>query len=368
MGGYVSLPTHSILETMKAETLWVMLLIFGLFISACTPKEKTPLVVFAAGSLIQPFDDLEQAFEAKYPDIDVQSEYHGSIQVIRHVTELHEGIDIVASADQALIPMLMYQVNIPDTNKPYANWYISMAGNRLALAYNPESKYAQEINADNWYEVLSRPDVKVGLSDPRFDAVGYRQLMTFALAQGVYDNTGIFNAFLDDQFTHRIRLVDLGDMQIIRIPELLETTRTSHIMMRGSSVALISLLEAGEIDYAFEYESVIQQHGFEMLKLPPSLNLGEDGMEDQYGKVTVKMDFQRFASVDPVFKGEKIKYGLTIPSNAPHPEEAALYIQFLYGPEGQAIMQQNKHPLLIPFIVDKPENLPELIQENLPLE
>ncbi len=53
-------------------------------------REKTPLVVFAAGSLIIPFADLEKAFEARYPEIDVQAEYHGSIQVIRHVTELHE--------------------------------------------------------------------------------------------------------------------------------------------------------------------------------------------------------------------------------------------------------------------------------------
>lgn len=133
-------------------------------------------------------------------------------------------------------------------------------------------------------------------------------------------------------------------------------------MMRGSSVALISLLEAGEIDYAFEYESVIQQHGFELLHLPDNLNLGNPDLEDQYGKATVKMDFQRFASVDPVFKGEQIKYGITIPSNAPHPEEAALFIQFLYSPEGQAIMQQNAHPLLIPMVGDELQNMPETLQ------
>ena len=45
--------------------------------------QKTPLVVFAAGSLIIPFHELEIAFEKQYPEIDVLAEYHGSIQVMR---------------------------------------------------------------------------------------------------------------------------------------------------------------------------------------------------------------------------------------------------------------------------------------------
>lgn len=103
-------------------------------ISATKVGAKTPLVVFAAGSLIIPFADIESAFEAKYPDIDVRAEYHGSIQVMRHVTELHEPIDIVATADASLVPMLMYATNNPDTGRPYADWFIRFAGNELVLA------------------------------------------------------------------------------------------------------------------------------------------------------------------------------------------------------------------------------------------
>ncbi|MFZ3070936.1 MAG: tungstate ABC transporter substrate-binding protein WtpA [Anaerolineaceae bacterium] len=350
---------------MKKHRLLIIILIILFSISACAPKAKTPLVVFAAGSLIQPFGELEKAFEEKYPEIDVTSEYHGSIQVMRHVTELHEEIDIVATADQSLIPMLMYQVNIPDTEQPYANWYISMATNQLGIAYRPESKYADEITSDNWWEVLSRPDVRVGLADPRFDAVGYRTLMVLSLAQNVYGNEEIFDNFLNGQLTYPIKLIDMGDVKTIRVPEIVETTKDAHILVRGSSTALISLLEAGEVDYAFEYKSVIKQHGFDMLELPPSLNLGEADLDDQYGKVTVQMDFQRFASVNPVFQGEQIKYGITIPTNAPHPDEAALFIQFLYSPEGQAIMQKDSHPLLIPISVDQPANLPEALRNML---
>ena len=345
----------------------ICLILAGLLLilpsSACAPKEKTPLVVFAAGSLMKPFSDLEKAFESANPDIDVRAEYHGSIQVMRHVTDLHEDIDLVATADLSLIPQLMYAVNDPDTGKPYADWAIAMASNKLSIAYTPESKYASEINAENWWEVLSRPDVKVGLSDPRFDAVGYRMMMVFALAQKETGRATLFDDFLQDQFQRPVRLIDLGDQQIIRIPELLETTANSRIMMRGSSVALIALLQSGEVDYAFEYDSVIRQHGFERLELPDSLNLGNPDFEVDYASVTVRLDFKRFKTVDPVFKGELIRYGLTIPSSAPNPDAATRFIQFLYSEAGQKVMQDNYHPLILPLTVDHPELLPPALQE-----
>jgi molybdate/tungstate transport system substrate-binding protein len=49
--------------------------------------------------------------------------------------------------------------------------------------------------------------------------------------------------------------------------------------------------------------------------------------------------------VKPVFQGERIGYGITIPGNAPHPKDAELFIAFLLSPEGRAIMQQASQPM-----------------------
>jgi len=51
------------------------------------------------------------------------------------------------------------------------------------------------------------------------------------------------------------------------LPELIEITDTSNIVMRGGSIALLALLESSDIDYAFEYESVARQHGLEYVEL-----------------------------------------------------------------------------------------------------
>ena len=191
--------------------------------------------MFGAGSLIVPFDALEAAFEAQYPQIDLRPEYHGSIQVIRHATELHEPIDVVATADASLIPMLMTGVNDPETGRPYADWYIRFASNRLALAYNRDSKYAAELTADNWPEVLARPDVKVGIADPRFDAAGYRAFMAVVLAQERARQYTYFADLFKDQFSQPVTLFLDDNLATVTVPEVLETRSGAHVVLRGAS-------------------------------------------------------------------------------------------------------------------------------------
>jgi molybdate/tungstate transport system substrate-binding protein len=335
-------------------------LISGCSASAPTPP-KTPLVVFAAGSLIKPFHEIETAFEAKYPNIDVQSEYHGSIQVMRHVTDLHKQIDVVATADVSLIPMIMYQTIDPDSGKPYADWYIHFATNKLGIAFSKNSKYADEINSINWYKILSRPDVRVGIADPRFDASGYRSLMAFALANQYYNDPKIFSSMFKGRVNPPITLFREEGLSTVTVPEVIETVPDSGLVMRGASVELLSLLESGELDYAFEYESVIQQHGLKLLALPDALNLGSENHD--YSGVEVLLDFQRFSKVKPIFKGEQIGYGITIPNNAIHSKEAESFIQFLLGPEGRAIMLANDQPIFKDPVGVNYENIPDNLQK-----
>lgn len=346
----------------KTVQLLTMAGIIFIFLSGCSSfaqDKRTPLIVFAAGSLITPFHQIEEAFEAQYPAIDVQSEYHGSIQVMRHVTDLHEKIDVVATADVSLIPMLMYSTVDEETGNPYADWFIHFATNKLSIAYTKSSKYAGEINETNWYEILSRPDVRVGLADPRFDASGYRALMVFGLANSFYRDPKIFARMFNGRFNPRVTLFQDDDLAMITVPEIVDTVPNSGLIVRGASVELLALLESGDLDYAFEYESVIQQHGLSLYSLPDELNLGYEKMD--YGNIEVLLDFQRFAKVKPVFRGEQIGYGITIPTNSDHFNEAALFIAFLLGPQGRAIMQENQQP-----VFDKPMGVDyDLIPINL---
>jgi len=329
---------------------------------AARPQEKTRIRALIAGSLMIPFDALEKAYEAEHADVDVEMEAHGSIQVIRHVTEIHELSDLVFTADHALIPMLMYSSRVPETDKPYADWYIKFATNKLGLAYSPKSKYADEINADNWYKIIARPDVKVGIADPRFDAAGYRAFMALQLAKAAYGKPTILEDVIMGQFKTPVTMQEENGRAVIHVPEIVDTKKDSNIVIRGASIQLIALLQSGDLDYAFEYESVIQQHQLKLVKLPDAVNLGSEQYADQYRKVQVRLDYQRFASVKPEFDGEVIGYGVTIPTNAPHPQRAQELIAFLLGLKGRAIMEANQHPLITPPLADHYDSVPRQLQ------
>lgn len=346
----------------RAATLALILVTSLILAAGCTFNAKrTPLSVFFAGSLIIPFGDLEKAYEAKHPNVDVLMEGHGSIQVMRHVTDLHELIDVVVTADEALIPSLMYQT-APGTGKPYADWYISFTTNRLALAYTERSAHANDINASNWFQVVTRPGVRLGIADPRFDAAGYRALMALQLAKAAYGKPTVFEDVLMGRFRTAITVRQENDQAVIHVPEIVEPKPGSGIVMRGASIQLIALLESGDLDYAFEYESVIAQHGLRIVQLPDTINLGSAQHAADYQRVRVRLDFQRFASVRPDFIGDVIRYAVTIPNNAPQHAEAIRFTAFLLGPEGQAIMARYQQPLISPLRADNIAAVPAALQ------
>ena len=62
----------------------------------------------------------------------------------------------------------------------------------MVIAFTNKSKYADEITTENWYQVLSRPDVRIGISNPMLDAAGYRSIMVSLLADRYYRNSTLF--------------------------------------------------------------------------------------------------------------------------------------------------------------------------------
>lgn len=342
----------------------IVLLLIPLLGAGCG-SDRIALRVIVAGSLLIPMEEIEAEFERLHPDVDVQVEGHGSIQVIRHVTELRHEADVLLVADYSLIPMMMYNVSMPNSDEPYADWYLSFATNSLGLAYTDASAYSGEINQSNWYEILARPDVIIGISDARIDSCGYRGFMTSQLAEGYYDNASIFEMLFGDSFTWPVTVSLEGEVKTILVPELLEP-KNNRLAIRGNSVWLGFLLDSGDIDYAFQYRSVALQHGYEFLELPPEMDLSSEDLAELYSTVAVRMDFQRFGSVQPEFSGETIIYGLTIPNNAPNPDIAADFASFIISQEyGQAILLRHQQQPINPPQTDRFERLPGKLQMAL---
>ena len=292
-------------------------------------QEKITLKVLAAGSLLGPFAEVEKEFEATHPGVDVEVEGHGSIQVIRQVTDLHRSADVVAVADESLIPDLMYRED-EETGKNFTDWYQPFATNEMVLAYTDKSLYQDQINSENWREILSRPEVRVGFSNPMLDAAGYRALMLFLLAGDEYGDPGIFDRVIGSHFDPPLNVSRSGPDSTVTLPEILKPS-DQKVVVRDGSIYLISLLEAGGVDYAIEYRSVAEETGLSYIRLPPTINLGQAEYAGGYRHARVILGFQRFSSIGRERNGLPVVYAFTIPAGAEHPGLAREFIDYTAG-------------------------------------
>jgi molybdate/tungstate transport system substrate-binding protein len=310
--------------------IWMLVSFFLIAVlcstAGCSSYEQQPkmvLKVVPAGSLLQPFDEVEKTFEAQHPEVDVQVEGHGSIQAIRQVTDLHRRVDVVAVADASLIPDLMFRTD-PSTGRNFSDTYTPFATNSMVIAFTNKSRYADEITTENWHQVLSRPDVRVGISNPMLDAAGYRSMMVTLLADRYYQNSTLFPVLMGSHFNPSLVVQEEGGIATIRLPEVLRPS-DEKLVIRDGSIFVLSHLEAGGIDYAFEYRSVAEGHDLRWINLPPQIDLSSPDFADEYGKVRVILGFQRFSAIGQERTGQPIVYAVTIPDSAPHPELAKAF-------------------------------------------
>ncbi|MHC1567439.1 MAG: tungstate ABC transporter substrate-binding protein WtpA [Candidatus Syntropharchaeia archaeon] len=339
---------------MKRIALLLVCSVITSCISGCIGEkahEKIVLKVFHAGSLNKPFEEIEKEFERAHPGVDVQREVAGSVATVRKVTELGKEADVVGVADYSLIPSMM----IPE----YADWYVQFARNEIVIGYTDKSKYADEINSDNWYNILRRPDVKFGFSNPNDDPCGYRSQMVIQLAELYYNDSKIYDDLIEANTA--MRMTFENGTYVLVMPRSEEINpNTDRVMVRSMEMELISALENGDIDYYFIYRSVAKQHGEKFVELPPQINLGSVEYKDMYTKVKVQK------ACGDMSTGKPIVYGITVPKNAPHRDLGIEFVRFVIGEKGQRVLDDLGQPPITPAIGNGnlPEEVVDLVREG----
>ena len=278
----------------------------------CQTPPAGPLVVFNAGSLAKPFNELLRAFKAKHPGVVPAQENSGSLEAARKLPELGKIPDVIGVADYGVIPKLL----IPK----HATWFATFARNSMVLIYTDESTGAGEINGQNWWQVLLRPGVRAGRADPALDPNGYRTLMAFQLAEKFYKQPGL-----------------AGRLERALPPKYI----------RPKEADLTALVQAGELDYSWSYASIAKTAGLRYVELPPQINLSDPKLAKWYAQARVRLPGAHRAASDSVeFVGEPIVYALTIPTAASHPRTAQAFVRFVFSPEGQAILKDSGFTVL----------------------
>ena len=105
--------------------------------------------------------------------------------------------------------------------------------------------------------------------------------MVLQLAEKQYDDPYLLEDMLMGRFTTPItvererrgrRHRGAGDPR--------DAAPARNVVLRGASIQLVALLESGDLDCAFEYESVARQHGLEYVRLPAAVDLGDEDLRD----------------------------------------------------------------------------------------
>jgi len=260
-----------------------------------------PLVVFTAGSLARPMRAALDSFAAR-TGVRYELESAGSLETARKLTELGKIPDVIALADEDVFPKVLVPSHVA--------WYVRFAENRIVLAYTDRSRFAAEIDSTNWWRVLQRPGLDIGRSNPDLDPSGYRTLMVFQLAERLYGAAGLAASL----------------------------ERAAHPRnMRPKEIELVALLESGDLDYAWFYESMARASGVRHVRLPAAIDLGSVDMAASYALASVRV-IGASARDTVTMQGAPIRYAFSIPLNAVHPALAERFAAFLLS-EGRRALE-----------------------------
>jgi molybdate/tungstate transport system substrate-binding protein len=263
------------------------------------------LLVMNAASITQPMTAALDSFAAR-----TGAHYHlepgSSLEVARRITELARRPDVVALADPEVFPQLLMP--------RWTTWYALFGRNRMVLAYTDRSKYASQITAANWRQILQRPGVQVGRSDPNDDPSGYRTLFVFQLAARYYHEPSL-------------------------AAKLLAAAPQRNVRPREADQ--VGLLQAGELDYTWSYQNLAENAGLKTVALPPEIDLGTAADSAIYKTASTRVTGKSPGDTI-VVRGAPILFAVSVSPQAPHRTLGEQFVAFLLSPDGQRILR-SKH-------------------------
>lgn len=283
--------------------------------SARAAADDVPVTVYVAASLAAPMREALGAY-GRARGVPVAMESGGSLEHARKVTELGRIPDLLVLADHEVFPTLLAPRHV--------QWWVRFARNRMVIAWTPRSRHAAEMDSARWREILGRPGVEVGRTDPATAPAGYRTLLLLRLAARHYDDPTLEARILANAPPRNVR---------------------------PNAAELVALLEAGELDYIVEYESLARAHGLRYLALPPQVDLGDPARESQYAAVSLRIPGRSTADSLTV-RGGAILFALGVPGEAPNRAHGEGLAEFLLRGAGRRIFREAGIDLLpVPTLV-----------------
>jgi molybdate/tungstate transport system substrate-binding protein len=263
--------------------------------------ESDTLTVFAAGSLARPLRAaLDTIAAAGGPRVNL--EVMGSREMIRAITQLGRVPDLLVSADADELETRLMPT--------YVTTSTTFALNRVVLALSPRSTAAKGITAQNWTQTAIA--IRIARADPGRAPLGYRTQLVWRLAELETGQSGL---------TARL------------------AAASPDALVRGNEADLAALLESGDADAAWCYESLARAMNLTYVKLGDQIDLGSAAEYRSYRRATVRTSGT--ATSDSVtMVGEPIRYSIAVVATGRDDSRAVLLRDRLVDEVGSRVMRR----------------------------
>ncbi|ACH83454.1 MULTISPECIES: extracellular solute-binding protein [Acidithiobacillus] len=191
-----------------------------------------------------------------------------------------------------------------------------VASTAMCIAYSPNSPYAKDFKeaAEGkvpWYEILKKPGVIFGRTDPKTDPQGQNIVFTFMLAERYYHQPDLVNKILGP----------------VENPRQIFT-----------EASLLSRLKSGQMAASSGYLSAVKSLHLPYITLPDQINLSNPAMvKDWYSKVhfTLNVDGK-----PQTVHTQPLVFYAAVPVDAPDPKLGMAFIHFMTSPQGQTMFKE----------------------------
>ncbi len=267
-------------------------------------RDREGITILHAGALTNLVQrGLAPAFERE-TGVAMRSERGHSVALAQAIKNGSTAGDLFMSADASVNATLMGA-----ENGDLVRWYIAFARNAIVLAYSPKSAHIADFARARdglmpWYEVLTKPGVRLVRNDPNDDPGGYYALFVCQLAEAHYGIPGLARQILGDA---------TNPAQVDR-PDFVRLT-------------------SGEIDAFLVYRSAAIDSGLPYIDLPDAVNLSDPAQAATYARAHYT------TTAGLILRGVPIRFTATVLTRATQPDAAARFLAYLLSPAGQQLIR-----------------------------
>lgn len=289
-------------------------IVCGLFIAfaiAASAHARTPLTVAYAGSMGPVMDKaLGPAFDQAH-DTTFQGIGEGSFGLAHLIASGQVRADVFVAITPGPVEILQRAGRLATA--------VPIASTEMVIAYSPDSRFAAAFAAAArgqgapWYEVLERPGVRFGRTDPRTDPQGRNIVLAMQLAARYYGQPDL----------------------VQRILGTLDNPRQIF-----SEPSLLSRLQSGQLDAASAYLSAATSHHLPYIRLPEQVNLGDPALAGNWYRHAGFELMAQAGKRDPV-RAQPLVFYAGVLTNARHPGLAAQFVAFLQSAAGRAMLARH---------------------------